>query len=81
MGLQSLLQTASLLLHDLKRDPSRSVIFRWFCLRLHRLFDCVLPRHVLPSPSKWLTDTDLGDLDLECNDFCSEFSVSADSLV
>jgi hypothetical protein len=81
MGLLSFLQTTSLLLHDLQRDPSRSVLFRWLCNRFHRLFDCIFFLPTRHNRSKWLTDTDLGDLDLECNDFCSEFSVSVHSLV
>jgi hypothetical protein len=76
MGFLQALYFYDEILRDLKKNPRRSVIFRWFCKRLHYLLNCFLPNN-----SSWLTDTDLGDIDLERNDFYSEFSVSVSSLV
>jgi len=79
MGILQILATITqLLLTGVKYLIHRSTIHSWILRPLHCLLDCFPFR-----PSQWLTDTELGDLDLdlECNDFSSEYSVSVKSLV
>lgn len=76
--LQALTASAQSLLSGIKYHLYHSTIYRWLLRSLCRLLDCFTSR-----PSQWLTDTELDgpDLDLEFNDFSSEFSASVKSLV